>query len=168
MTFPWPFYFSHDLSLAVTFYKFLKLLCFRVFLTLNSSTDTNFCVHLNVCPSRCSIWLFKDNTITGKPEVFIVTHKVKNPNWKEVKQLAIYKRDRGFELEAFVCDKRDRAITCVFCRDLHLTFMCSGLLQKGLWKGRWSLAEIFWNIVVPTFVTQSFAVFSPLPSCCLC
>ena len=22
----------------------------------------------------------------------------------------------------FVCDKRDRAITCVFCRDLHLTF----------------------------------------------
>ena len=87
------------LGLAVTFYKFLKHLCFRVFLTLNSSADTDSCVHLNVCPSRYSIWLFRGNTITGKPEVFIVTHKVKNPNWKEVKQLAIYKRDRRFELE---------------------------------------------------------------------
>ena len=34
-----------------------------------------------------------------------------------------------------VCDKRDRAITCVFCRDLHLTPMFSGPLQKDLFKG---------------------------------
>ena len=32
--------------------------------------------------------------------------------------------------KTLVCDKRDRAITCVFCRDLHLTFMFTGLLQK--------------------------------------
>ena len=29
-----------------------------------------------------------------------------------------------------VCDKRDRAITCVFCRDRHLPPMFSGPLQK--------------------------------------
>ena len=34
------------------------------------------------------------------------------------------------------CDKRDRAITYVFCRDLHLTLMFSGLLQKDLLKGK--------------------------------
>ena len=76
--------FSMTLGLAETFYKFLKLLCSRVFLTLNSSTDTNSCVHLNVCLSRRSIWLYRGNTITGKPIVFILTHKGKNPNQKEV------------------------------------------------------------------------------------
>ena len=40
--------FFHDLKFSCHFYKFLKLLCFRVSLTLNSSTDTNFGVHLNV------------------------------------------------------------------------------------------------------------------------
>ena len=39
-----------------------------------------------------------------------------------------------------VCDKRDKAISYVFCRDLHLTSMFSGLLQKDLFKGKWSLA----------------------------
>ena len=38
--------------------------------------------------------------------------------------------------KTFVCDKRDRAITCVFCRDLHLTLWFSGLLQKDLFKGK--------------------------------
>ena len=31
-----------------------------------------------------------------------------------------------------MCDKRDRAINCVFCRDPQLTLMFSGLLQKDL------------------------------------
>ena len=35
-----------------------------------------------------------------------------------------------------VRDKCDRAITCVFCQDLHLTLMFSGLLQKDLFKGK--------------------------------
>ena len=35
-----------------------------------------------------------------------------------------------------MCDKRDRAITCVFYRDLHLTLMFCGLLGKYLFKGR--------------------------------
>ena len=36
----------------------------------------------------------------------------------------------------FVCDRRDRAITRVFCRDLHLTLMFSSLLQKDFFKGK--------------------------------
>ena len=35
-----------------------------------------------------------------------------------------------------LCDKRDKAISSVFCRDLHLTSMFSGLLQKDLFKGK--------------------------------
>ena len=38
--------------------------------------------------------------------------------------------------KTFVCDKRDRAITCVFCRDLHLILWFSGFLQKYLLKGK--------------------------------
>ena len=38
------------------------------------------------------------------------------------------------------CDKRDRAINHVFCRDLHLTLVLSGLLQKDLIKGKLSFA----------------------------
>ena len=33
-------------------------------------------------------------------------------------------------LQTLVCDKRDRAITCEFCRDLHLTLMFSSLYKK--------------------------------------
>ena len=33
-------------------------------------------------------------------------------------------------------DKRDRAITCPICRDLHLSLEFSGLLQKDLFKER--------------------------------
>ena len=38
--------------------------------------------------------------------------------------------------KTLVCDKRDRAISYVFCRDLHLTLIFSGLLQKDLFKGK--------------------------------
>ena len=34
-----------------------------------------------------------------------------------------------------------RAITCMVCRDLHLKSLFSGLLQKDLFKGRWSLMK---------------------------
>ena len=36
----------------------------------------------------------------------------------------------------FVCSKHDRAITCVFHRELHLKLPCSCLLQKDLFKER--------------------------------
>ena len=38
--------------------------------------------------------------------------------------------------KTLVCDKRDRAITYVFYRDLLLTLRFSGLLQKYLCKGK--------------------------------
>ena len=40
------------------------------------------------------------------------------------------------ERKTLVCDKGYMAITCVFCRDLPLTLMFSGLLRKDLFKGR--------------------------------
>ena len=36
------------------------------------------------------------------------------------------------EGKTLVRDKRDRAITCVICRDLHLRVMFTRLLQKEL------------------------------------
>ena len=53
-----------------------------------------------------------------------------------------------------VRDKRDRGITCVFCRDLHLTLMFSGLLQKHLCKGKLSLAKSYFKKIIVTLVTQ--------------
>ena len=35
-----------------------------------------------------------------------------------------------------LCDKRDRAITCLLCRDLHLTLKFSGLCKKICLKER--------------------------------
>ena len=37
------------------------------------------------------------------------------------------------------CVKHDKAITCILCCNLHLTLLCSGLLQKDLFKGKWNI-----------------------------
>ena len=58
-----------------------------------------------------------------------------------------------------VCDNRDRAVTCVFCRDLHFTLMFSVLLQKDLFKGRWSLAEGFYKQNYCHVCHTTFGVF---------
>ena len=58
-----------------------------------------------------------------------------------------------------VCNKRDRAIICAFCQDLHLTLMFSCLVQKGLFKGMQSLAESFFNwgeIIITLFLLRKF------------
>ena len=41
--------------------------------------------------------------------------------------------------------------------------MFFGLLQKGRFKGRWGLRQVLSNKII----TTSFAVFFPLPSCCV-
>ena len=66
--------------------------------------------------------------------------------------------------KTFACDKRDRTITCVFSRDLHLTLIFAGRLQKKLFKERWSLwrKRNFCHACHTKFV-----VFFPLPSCCV-
>ena len=52
------------------------------------------------------------------------------------------------------CDKCDRAITPVFCHDLQLIFMFSGLLQKDLFED-WR--KVFSNkIIIATLVIQGF------------
>ena len=66
-----------------------------------------------------------------------------------------------------VCDKRDKAISYVFCCDLHLTSMFSGLLQKDLFKGRWILAKSYFEQNYCEACHTSFAVFFPLLSCCV-
>ena len=43
--------------------------------------------------------------------------------------------ERRIRQNSVVCNKRDRAIICVFCQDLHLTLMFSALIQKYLFKG---------------------------------
>ena len=66
-----------------------------------------------------------------------------------------------------VCDKRGKAISYVFCRDLHLTSMFSGLLQKDLFKGKWILAKSYFKQNYRQTCHTRFAVFFPLPSCCV-
>ena len=67
-----------------------------------------------------------------------------------------------------LCDKRDKSITCVFCRYLHLILLCSVLLQKDLltleedevWQ------KMFPNIIIVMPVRQglpSHCESSPLP-----
>ena len=65
-----------------------------------------------------------------------------------------------------MCDKHDRAITCVFCRDLYLKLTISGLLKNGVFKGRGKLTERFFKQNYCHACHTRFAVFFPLPSCC--
>ena len=58
-----------------------------------------------------------------------------------------------------VCDNRDRAVTCVFCRDLHFT-QCFPFFYKrtcskegGVWR------KVFTNKIIVTFVTQRLVSF---------
>ena len=44
-----------------------------------------------------------------------------------------------------MCDKCDRAITCVFWCDLHLTPVFSGPLQKDLFKKKVKFGEWFFQ-----------------------
>ena len=67
--------------------------------------------------------------------------------------------------KALVCDKRDRVISYVFCRDFHLTLMFSGLLQKDLFKGKRSLAKGYFKQNYCHACHTRFAVFFPPSSC---
>ena len=44
-----------------------------------------------------------------------------------------------------MCDKRDKAITCVLCRDAHLTYNVFWYLQTHLFKGKWSLMQSYFK-----------------------
>ena len=51
-------------------------------------------------------------------------------------------------------DKRARAITCVFCRDLHLKLMFSGLYKKICLKESEVWRRVISNKDIVTLVTQ--------------
>ena len=51
-------------------------------------------------------------------------------------------------------DKRDRAITCVFCRDLHLTIMFSGLYKNICLKESEFWQNVISNKIIVILVTQ--------------
>ena len=61
---------------------------FRVFLTLNSSTDTNSGVHLNVCHLRCLITslsyivLALSSSVTNLPNKTKIFHEFQGPTIK--------------------------------------------------------------------------------------
>ena len=51
-------------------------------------------------------------------------------------------------------DKRDRAKTCVFCRDLYLILMFSGLYKNICLKESEVWRKVYSNKVIVTLVTQ--------------
>ena len=57
----------------------------------------------------------------------------------------------------FVCDKRDRAITCMLCRDLHLGLMFSGFYKKICLKESDVWRKVISNKIVVTVVTQGLS-----------
>ena len=62
-------------------------------------------------------------------------------------------------------DKRDRAITCVFCRDLRLTSMFFGLYKKICLKESEVCRKVILNKIIVLLVTQGLLSVFLLPSC---
>ena len=57
--------------------------------------------------------------------------------------------------KTFVCDKPDRASTCVFCRDLHLTFYVLWSFTKRSVQRKVKFDEkLFQNNIIVTLVSQ--------------
>ena len=85
----------------------------------------------------------------------IISHKGQR------RRLSILNRQEEEDGKTLVRDKRDRVIVCVFRRDLHLTLMFSGLLQK---RSVWGLGFSVWG----NFFLQT-KLLSPLSHrvCCL-
>ena len=81
--------------------------------------------------SRLRVWLFgriQDYILDYRFVGFITTKETKIRKW-------ILQCDSNSEFtqqdgKTLLCDKRDRVITCEFCRDLDLTLMSSGLYKK--------------------------------------
>ena len=82
----------------------------------------------------------------------------------------VYATGEKEDNKTLVRDKREGAISCVFSRDLHLTFMFSSRLQDceedSLFTERWSLAESIFKQNYCRACHTRFAVVLPLSSCC--
>ena len=56
--------------------------------------------------------------------------------------------------KTLVCDKRDKAITCILCRDLHLALIFCGLFKTICLKESEVWRKVISNKIVVTVVTQ--------------
>ena len=56
--------------------------------------------------------------------------------------------------KTLVCDKHDRAITCVLCRDPHKTLIFSGLCKNICLKESEVWRKVISNKIIVTLVTQ--------------
>ena len=63
-------------------------------------------------------------------------------------------RQEEEEGKTLVCDKRDNAITCILCRDLHLALIFCGLFKTICLKESEVWRKVISNKIVVTVVTQ--------------
>ena len=63
-------------------------------------------------------------------------------------------RQEEEEGKTLVCDKRDKAITCILCRDLHLALIFCGLFKTICLKESEVWRKVISNKIVVTVVTQ--------------
>ena len=120
--------------------------------------DSTWSKHVRTAPKTLSI---------SRQRLTDTFHWPKRTDWNVT---LVSLRNRTQEEEdgrTLVCDKRDKAISYAFCRDLHLTSMFSGLLQKDLFKGKWILAKSYFKQNYCHACHTRFAVFFPFPSCCV-
>ena len=69
--------------------------------------------------------------------------------------------------KTFVCDKPNKAITYVFCRDLHLTLMFLVFYKKTCLKEGEVWRKVFLEHNYCHVFHTKIAAFFPLPSCCV-
>ena len=63
-------------------------------------------------------------------------------------------RQEEEEGKTLVCDKHDKAITCILCRDLHLALIFCGLFKTICLKESEVWRKVISNKIVVTVVTQ--------------
>ena len=63
-------------------------------------------------------------------------------------------RQEEEEGKTLVCDKRDKAITCILCPDLHLALIFCGLFKTICLKESEVWRKVISNKIVVTVVTQ--------------
>ena len=71
-------------------------------------------------------------------------------------------RQEEGEGKTLVCDKRDKAITCILCRDLHLALIFCGLFKTICLKESEVWRKVISNKIVVTVVTQGLPSSLPV------
>ena len=112
-------------------------------------------------PREVAVHTIRDNFLCGheKRSSIVWTQPKKFNSWHFERESLIISKFTPKDGKTLACDKRDRAITYVFCRHLLLTLMFSGLLRKDLFEGKWSLAKSYFKQNYCHACHTRFAVF---------